>query len=96
MASHTFDGVVLKQGSRTIGNVKGAQIREASGSHVVGNIRGDDIREGSGSHVLFNVRGDDIRAGSGSSRIARMRDVDSAIEGPGGMTKAALWLLFIR
>jgi hypothetical protein len=38
----------------------------------------------------------DIRQGSGSTRIATMKDVDSAIEGPGKITKAALWFYFVR
>lgn len=96
MSHYKFDGTNLKEGGRIIANVKGHEIREGSGSHVIGNLKGDDIRQGSGSTILFNVRGDDIRQGSGSTRIATLRDVDAAIEGPGKLVKAALWLLVCR
>ena len=49
-----------------------------------------------GGSILANVKGNDIRQGSGGSRIATMKDVDAAIDGPGGVTKAALWFMFIR
>jgi hypothetical protein len=67
MTDYTFDGVILKYGSRIIANVKGDSIREGTGSHVVANIHGEEIREGTGSHTLFNLRGDEIRSGSGIS-----------------------------
>lgn len=96
MTRYRFDGTHLKDGSKTVANVKGDDIREGSGSHVIGNIKGDDIREGHGSHVLFNLKGDDIRQGTGSHKIATMKDVDKAIDGPGRMVKAALWVLCCR
>jgi len=96
MASYKFDGTYLKDGSKVIANVKGTDIREANGSHVIANIKVDDIREGSGSKVLFNVKGDDIRQGSGTSKIGTMKDVDKAIDGPGKVIKAALWVMCCR
>ncbi len=96
MAKYKFDGTNLKDGGKTIANVKGNNIRKGTGSHVIGNIRGDHIRQGSGSSVIFNVRGDDIRQGSGSSKIATMKDVEKAIDGPGKIVKAALWVLCCR
>jgi len=96
MATYTFDGVALKSGSKTIANIKGANIREGTGGHVLANLKGDQIREGTGSHVLANIRGDDICHGSGSQRIATMRDVEGAISGPGLAIKAALWFVCCR
>lgn len=96
MSHYKFDGIYLKEGSRVIANVKGHDIREGNGSHMIGNVKGDDIRQGNGSTILFNIRGDDIRQGNGSTRIATMRDVDAAIDGPGKVIKAALWLLLCR
>lgn len=96
MSKYRFDGKTLKFGSRTIANVSGDRIRKGSGSSTEGNIRNDQIRQGSGSKVIANVRGRDIRQGSGSSKIGTMDDVDKAIEGPGGVTKAALWVLFVK
>jgi hypothetical protein len=96
MSKYKFDGRNLKFGSSTIANVSGNNIRKGSGSSTEGNIRNDQIRKGSGSNVIANVRGRDIRQGSGSSKIGTMDDVDKAIEGPGGITKAALWVLFVK
>jgi hypothetical protein len=96
MTDYPFDGVILKYGSKKIANVRDDSIREGTGSHVVANIHGEEICEGTGSHTLFNLRGDQICSGSGSSRVARMKDVDADIKGPGYVIKAALWLLFCR
>lgn len=96
MASYKFDGTNLKEGSKIIANVKGNDIREGNGSRVIGNIKGDDIHEANRSKVIFNIKGDDIRQGSGSSKIATMKDVDKAIDGPGKVLKAALWVLCCR
>jgi hypothetical protein len=63
MANYTFDGTNLKEGSTTIANVKGNEIRKGLSSSVIGNIKGDEIRQGSGSAVLFNVKNDEIRQG---------------------------------
>lgn len=96
MSKLKFDGTNLKDGSKVLANVKGHDIRKESGSTVIGNIKDKHIRQGSGSTVLFNLSGDDIRQGSGSTKIATMKDVDAAIEGPGKELKAALWLLCCR
>ena len=96
MASYKFDGTLLKQSGKTIANVSGDKIREGSGGKVVANVRNDQIRQGSGGTVVFNVRGDNVCQGSGSSRIATMKDVNNAIDGPGKVVKAALWLIFCR
>ncbi|MFT6067887.1 MAG: hypothetical protein ACJAT2_003642 [Bacteriovoracaceae bacterium] len=96
MGALKFDGSRLKEGSRTVANVRGEKICKSSGSATIFNIRGDKICEGSGSKTLFNVRGDKICEGSGSKKIATMKDVDKAISGPGKLIKAALWLCFVR
>jgi hypothetical protein len=96
MSKYRFDGKTLKFGSTIIANVSGNNIRKGTGSTTEGNIRSDQIRKGTGSTVIANVRGRDIRQGTGSSRIGTMDDVDKAIEGPGGVTKAALWVLFVK
>ena len=96
MANYKFDGSTLKQGGRTVASVKGDQIREGSGGKVVASVRNDQIRQGSGGPVAFNVRGDDIRQGTGSSRVGTMKDVNNAIDGPGRVIKAALWVYFCR
>ncbi|MFM1831751.1 MAG: hypothetical protein RLZZ461_67 [Planctomycetota bacterium] len=84
MGKLKFDGERLKDGSKTIANVRDDRIRKGTGTSVLCNIRGDTVREGTGTKVIFNMRGDDLRLGTSTSRIATMKDVDGAIEGPGG------------
>ena len=96
MAQYKFDGKNLKRGVTTIANVSGKYIRKGSGSSSVANISGNNVRQGSGSSTIMNVSGDYIRQGSGSSTIAKMNDVRKQIDGPGGVTLAALWYCFIR
>ena len=96
MSQYKFDGKYLKRGGTTIANVSGNNIRKGTGSTSVANIRGDNVRQGTGSTVIMNVKRDDIRQGSGSTKVARMKDVHKAIDGPGGVTLAALWYCFIR
>ena len=94
-----FDGKNLKDGSRTIANVRGDKIYEGSGnSKTLVNIRGDKIYEGSGnSKCLANVRSGKLYDGSGNSRtLTTMKDIDKAIDGTGGTTKAALWIAKVR
>jgi hypothetical protein len=94
-----FDGSKLKDGSRTVANVRGDKIYDGSGSSkCLVNIRNDKIYEGSGSSkCIANLRRDKLYEGSGSSKtIATTKDIDKAIDGPGGLTKAALWIAKVR
>ena len=96
MAAYKFDGTKLKRGGTTIANVSGYRIRKGTGSTAVANIAGDRIRQGTGSTVMANVSGDRIRLGTGSTTIGSMKDAQKAIDGPGGVTLAALWFCFVR
>ena len=94
-----FDGKNLKDGSRTIANVRGDRIYEGSStSKTLVNIRGDRIYEGSStSKCLANVRSGKLYEGSSTSRtLTTMKDIDKAIDGTGGTTKAALWIAKVR
>ena len=93
---YKFDGTKLKDGSRTIANVRGKKICEGVGSKTLLNIRNDKVCEGVGSKTLFNMRNDHLCKGVGSSKFADMDDVRDDIEGPGGITLAALWYYFKR
>ena len=76
-----FDGKNLKDGSRTIANVRGDKIYEGSST----------------SKCLANVRSGKLYEGSGNSRkLTTMKDIDKAIDGTGGTTKAALWIAKVR
>lgn len=96
MIKYKFDGKYLKYNGKKIANVSGDKIREGTGSRTICNISGDKVREGNGSRTLINIRGEDIREGTGSRRIAKMDDVREIIDGPGGITLAALWYYFVR
>ena len=76
-----FDGKNLKDGSRTIANVRGDRIYEGSST----------------SKCLANVRSGKLYEGSTTSRtLTTMKDIDKAIDGTGGTTKAALWIAKVR
>ena len=76
-----FDGKSLKDGSKTIANVRGDKIYEGS----------------SNSNCLANVRSGKLYEGSSNSRtLTTMKDIDKAIDGTGGTTKAALWIAKVR
>lgn len=96
MAQYKFDGTKLKKGGTTIANIKGDDIRKGAGTTVIGNISGSKIKKRKGGAVLFNVSGDNICQGNGGAKIATMKDVDKAIDGPGRMVKAALYVLCVR
>ena len=49
-----------------------------------------------GNISIQNISGNNIRQGSGSTTIAKMSDVRRAIDGPGGVTLAALWYCLVR
>lgn len=96
MAQYKFDGKYLKHGGSIIANVNGYKIRKGNGSSIVANIQGNKVRQGNSSSTLINVSGENIRQGSSSSTIAKMKDVRKLIDGPGGITVAALWYCFIK
>ena len=93
---YKFDGTKLKDGSRTIANVRGNKICEGTGMKTLLNIRDDKVCEGTGVKTLFNIRNDKLCTGTGMSKFADMDDVRDDIDGPGGITLAALWYYFKR
>lgn len=94
VADYKFDGKELRDRSgHKIAVLDGKYIRDASGSKV-GEIDGKYFRNGSGSKV-GEFDGRDLRDASGS-KIATVDDVRKAIDGIGGATLVAMWLLFVR
>ena len=89
----------LKDGSKTIANIKGDKLRSGTGSSTLCNVRDDNVRQGTGSSTLCNVKNGDIRDGTGSSRKARVKDVKRSIRGSESLSDvyvAAIWQTFIR
>lgn len=94
--SFKIDGNRFKESGRTIATISGNRIKKGSGGTTLMTIDGDKIRKGSGGQTLATLKGQDLREGTGGIKLASMRDIDKKIDGPGGVTKAALWLYFIR
>lgn len=93
MSTARFDGTYLTQNGSRIGKLDGQYIYDGRGSRV-GKLEGDYICDGRGSRI-GKVDGRNIYDGHGR-RIATLDDVHKQIEGPGGASLAALWILFIR
>ena len=68
------------------------------GYKTVANVRGDKIYDGNtSSKCLANLKGGKLYEGNTTSRtLATMKDIDKAIDGHGGVTKAALWIAKVR
>ena len=89
----------IKDGSKTIANIRGDRLRSGNGSSTICNVRDDKVRKGNGSSTLCNVRNGDIRDGNGSSRKAKVKDVKKMIRGSDSLSDvfvAAIWQTFIR
>ena len=89
----------IKDGSKTIANIRGDRLRSGTGSSTLCNVRDDKVRKGTGSSTLCNVRNGDIRDGTGSSRKAKVKDIKKMIRGSESLSDvfvAAIWQTFIR
>lgn len=96
--SYKFDGTKLtKRGSSTtIATVRGDKICKGTSTSTTATIRGDKVCDGTSSTTAYTIRGDNICQKTSTSRYKKMKDVDSDIEGPGKVVKAALWLYFVN
>tara|TARA_B100001173_G_scaffold100522_1_gene87074 strand:- start:373 stop:669 length:297 start_codon:yes stop_codon:yes gene_type:complete len=89
----------LKDGSKTIANIRGDKLRKGTGTSTLCNVRDDKVRRGTGTSTLCNVKNGDIRDGTGTSRKAKVRDVRRMIKGSESLSDvflAAIWQTFIR
>ena len=89
----------LKDGGKTIANIRGDKLRKGTGSSTLCNVRDDKVRRGTGSSTLCNVKNGDIREGTGSSRRAKVKDIKKMIKGSESLSDvfvAAIWQTFIR
>lgn len=89
----------LKDGSKTIANIRGDKLRSGTGSSTLCNMRDDKVRKGNGSSTLCNVKNGDIRDKTGSSRKAKVKDIRRMIRGSDSLADvyiAAIWETFIR
>ena len=98
-AKYTFDGDKLTEKNRTttIASVRGNKIFSKTSYTTTANIRGSKICDGNSStNVVANLRYGNLCSESGSSKICKMKDIHSVIEGPGEEVKAALWWYFVN
>jgi hypothetical protein len=96
---YSFDGDKLtkKSTTTTIASVRGNKIFAKTSYTPVANIKGSKIFEGnSGTNVVANLRNGNLCSDSGSSKICKMKDIHSEIEGPSEEVKAALWWYFVK
>jgi hypothetical protein len=96
MAKLKFDGTKLKDGGRLIATVRGDKICAKTSYTAEVTIRKDAICEKTGYKKLATLRKNDLCQGTGYSKLISLDDIDDEIEGPGGITKAALWFCFVR
>ena len=71
----------------------GQYLKDSNGNRVA-QIDGNYIKDSNGNRV-GQIDGQYIKDANGT-RIGTMADVRKEIDGPGGATLAALWVLFIR
>ncbi|MFN1835269.1 hypothetical protein AB2B38_008405 [Balneola sp. MJW-20] len=93
MAGYKFDGKYLTSSGRRVGKVQGDYIIDSS-SRRVGKVQGDYILDKSGRR-LGSFDGKYLKDKSGR-RIIDRNGIEKDIDGNGGVTLAALWLLFVR
>jgi len=99
MATYKFDGSKLKMGAKTIANVQNTKIYDGtSTAKCLANINGDKIYLGSSrAKCIANIRGDKLYEGySTAKKICTLKDIKKLIDGPGGVTLAALWYVCVR
>lgn len=94
MSKYKFDGKQLRDPSgNRLGEFDGKIVRDKAGTRV-GEVDGKIIRDKNGSR-MGEFDGINLRDSKGS-RVATLEDVKRDIDGIGGTTLAAMWLLFIR
>ena len=89
----------IKDGSKTIANIKGDKLRSGTGSTTLCNVKDYKVRKGTGSTTLCNVKNGDIRDRTGNSRKAKVKDIKKMIRGSEHLEDvyvAAIWQIFIR
>ena len=89
----------LKDGSKTIANIKGDRLRSGTGISTLCNVKDNKVRKGTGISTLCNVKNGDIRDGNGISRKPKVKDIKKMIKGSESLSDVfitAIWQTFIR
>lgn len=93
MGDYKFDGKELRLRGSRVGVLDGKSIRDGHGS-LVGRVDGQVIRDSHGSTVA-RFDGREIRDAHGM-KIGSLEDVRDDIEGVGGASLVAMWILLVR
>jgi len=93
MANYKFDGKDLRSQGKKVAYIDRKYIRDARGMKR-GEFDEEDIRDANGRKVA-QFDGQVIRDSS-NARIGTLDDVKEAIDGIGGTSLVAMWLLFVR
>ncbi len=93
MANYKFDGKELHGGGSKLGVVDGKYIKDSHGNKV-GEIDGKYIKDSHGSK-LAEFDGKVVKDSHGS-KIATIDDIKKQIDGVGGVSLVALWVLLVR
>jgi hypothetical protein len=94
MADYKFDGKYLKDKyNNNIAVIDGKSIKDSQYNRV-GEIDGERIKD---SHykIIAEIYGNDIND-AGHNRIGTLDEIHKIIDGPRGVSLAALWALLIR
>lgn len=93
MTNYKFDGRILRSRSGAkVAEFDGRHIKDAHGQRI-GEIEGKNIKDSHG-HRLAEFDGKVIR--QSGSKIGTIDDVTDDIDGAGGISLVALWLLAVR
>ncbi len=93
MAEYKFDGHTLwNRSGHKVATTDGKSVWDANG-HKIGTFDGEDIWDANG-HKMGTFDGEKIY--SSGTRIGTIADVRRAIEGIGGLSLTALWVLVVR
>lgn len=93
MAKYKFDSSYMRHSGRTIARINGEKVYDGKG-RLAGRFKDERIFDGKGrpagrfdGKYVFDSRG---------RRVADRRQVEKDIDGNGGTSLVALWLLFVR
>lgn len=94
MSEYKFDGTTMQDRQyRIVARVNGNEIQNEQ-YQTVGRIDGNEIQNQS-YQTIGRVNGTDVEDAS-YRRLTTLSEIRHVIDGPGGTTLAALWLLFVK
>lgn len=84
---------LIKLGGKTIGKISGQNLKD-SGGRTLARIDKDKVKDSTGRTIGY-IQGDSLKDSTGHTLI-KMSDIKKSIDGFGGTSLAAVWLIFVR